>query len=132
MKTINRIVEKALIPIIALGIAGCSNVKDTGRNAVENRKNYALYATTIRDGDNLSFYLGKEGYPINLDSYTQIVKELNKDNKQAFVNYDGGQIREGKQIILPDLNNDGRVAGREEEEESSHMDITLFGAPFPF
>jgi len=112
MKTINKIVEKALIPIIALGIVGCSNVEDTGRNAVENRKNYALYAATIRDGDNLSFYLGKEGYPINLDSYTEIVKELNKDNKKAFVNYDGGQIRAGRQIILPDLNNDGRVAGR--------------------
>ncbi len=111
MKNINKILATALV-IAVPAIFGCSNVKDTGKNAVENRKNYALYATTIRDGDNLSFYLGKEGDPVNLDSYTKIVKELNKDNKKAFVNYDGGQIRAGKQIILPDLNNDGRVAGR--------------------
>jgi|GEM_PF-3088225 hypothetical protein len=112
MKTINKIVEKALVPIIALGIAGCGNGRDTGKSAVQNRQNYASYATTIREGDNLSFYLGKEGYPINLDSYTKIVKDLNKYNKKAFVNYDGGQIREGKKIILPDLNSDGKVAGR--------------------
>lgn len=66
----------------------------------------------IKEGDSLPKYLAKEGHPIDLDTYVLLVKMGNKDNKKAFVNYDGGKIRVGKRIYLPDLDKDGRVAGR--------------------
>lgn len=110
MKRLNKILAAALIP---LAIAGCyrnDNFRDTAKKSKE--KAYEAHLLKIKQGDSLSYYLAKEGDPISLDSYVNKVKEMNKDNKEAFVNYDGGQIRTGKLLIIPDLNRDGEVAGR--------------------
>ena len=111
MKNINKILATVAIPFV---LVGCSKVDGKFRDTAKNKQErvYSAYETTVKGGDNLSFYLAKEGYPISLDAYTSKVQELNKNNLAAFVNYDGGQIRTGKKIILPDLNGDGKVAGR--------------------
>lgn len=103
----------ALIPIIAGSLIGCKGKNTFRDTAKSNQKRvYTDYTTRIREGENLALYLAREGDPMNLNEYIDTVKALNKDNKQAFVNYDGGQIRADRKINLPDLNGDGTAAGR--------------------
>ncbi|MFH1249008.1 MAG: hypothetical protein V1660_02560 [archaeon] len=114
MKNLKQIIGTGMMALaLPAVLAGCGNDKTTGKsNSTGYAKSSPAYTITVKSGDNLSFYLGKEGYPIDLNMYTKVVKALNYDNKQAFVNYDGGQIRDNREILLPDLNNDGKVGGK--------------------
>jgi hypothetical protein len=111
---------------IAIGMTLASLLLGCGENGIEEKRkapavrHWQLYRIDVPRGANLDRYLTGEHmeHRISYSGISDVLRQVNPDDKSAF--FYGAQegrvsLREGRPLIAPDYNGDGKVLGVEGE-----------------